>query len=85
MRPRIVLYNEHNPDQEVVTSVINADIKSYPHALIVAGTSMDILGVRQIRKCLCAVIRARRDGVTIFINHNPKMRKEFRECLDLIV
>jgi NAD-dependent histone deacetylase SIR2 len=85
MRPRIVLYNEHNPDEEAITSVMNADIKSRPRVLIVAGTSLKIPGVRRLVKSLCTVIRSRKDGVTMFINNEPPAGKEFDNCFDLIV
>lgn len=85
MRPRIVLYNEHNPDEEAITSVMNADIKSRPRVLIVAGTSLKIPGVRRLVKSLCTVIRSRKDGVTMFINNEPPVGKEFENCFDLIV
>lgn len=85
MRPRIVLYNEHNPDEEAITSVMNADIKSRPRVLIVAGTSLKIPGVRRLVKSLCTMIRSRKDGVTMFINNEPPSGKEFDGCFDLII
>lgn len=85
LRPRIVLYNEHNPDEEAITSVMNADIRSRPDALIVAGTSMKIPGVRRLVKVLCNVIRSRKNGVTMWINNEPPTGKEFEGCWDLMV
>ncbi|KAL2872052.1 putative SIR2 family histone deacetylase (Hst4) [Aspergillus lucknowensis] len=85
MRPRIVLYNEHNPDEEAITSVMNADIRSRPDALIVVGTSLKIPGVRRLVKSLCSVIRSRRNGVTMWINNEPPSGKEFEDCWDLMV
>lgn len=85
MRPRIVLYNEHNPDEEAITSVMNADIRSRPDALIVVGTSMKIPGVRRLVKSLCHVIKSRKNGVTMWINNEPPSGKEFEDCFDLMV
>ncbi|PLN81488.1 DHS-like NAD/FAD-binding domain-containing protein [Aspergillus taichungensis] len=85
MRPRIVLYNEHNPDEEAITSVMNADVRSRPDALIVVGTSLKIPGVRRLVKSLCHVIRGRRNGMTIWINNEPPVGKEFESCWDLMV
>ncbi|KAL2832150.1 DHS-like NAD/FAD-binding domain-containing protein [Aspergillus cavernicola] len=85
MRPRIVLYNEHNPDEEAITSVMNADIRSRPDAMIVVGTSLKIPGVRRLVKSLSSVIRSRRNGVTMFINNEPPSGKEFEDCFDLVV
>ncbi|KAI9368033.1 DHS-like NAD/FAD-binding domain-containing protein [Aspergillus egyptiacus] len=85
MRPRIVLYNEHNPDEEAITSVMNADIRSRPGAMIVVGTSLKIPGVRRLVKSLATVIRGRRNGVTMWINNEPPSSKEFEDCFDLVV
>ena len=85
MRPRIVLYNEHNPDEEAITSVMNADIRSRPDALIVVGTSMKIPGVRRLVKSLCHVIKGRKNGVTMWINNEPPTGKEFEDSFDLMV
>lgn len=85
MRPRIVLYNEHNPDEEAITSVMNADVRSRPDALIVVGTSLKIPGVRRLVKSLCHVIRSRRNGMTMWINNEPPVGKEFESCWDLMV
>ncbi|RDW76413.1 putative SIR2 family histone deacetylase (Hst4) [Aspergillus mulundensis] len=85
MRPRIVLYNEHNPDEDAITSVMNADIRSRPDALIVVGTSLKIPGVRRLVKSLCSVIRSRRNGVTMWINNELPSGKEFEDCFDLLV
>lgn len=85
LRPRIVLYNEHNPDEEAITSIMNADIRSRPDALIVVGTSLKIPGVRHLVKNLCSVIRGRKNGVTMWINNEPPGGKEFEDCWDLVV
>lgn len=85
MRPRIVLYNEHNPDEEAIASVMNADIRSRPDAVVVVGTSLKIPGVRRLVKSLCKVVRSRRNGVAMWINNEPPVGKEFEDCWDLIV
>ncbi|PYH92174.1 silent information regulator protein Sir2p [Aspergillus ellipticus CBS 707.79] len=85
LRPRIVLYNEHNPDEDAITSVMNADIRSRPDALIVVGTSLKIPGVRRLVKSLCSVVRSRRNGVTMWINNEPPVGKEFENCWDLMI
>lgn len=85
LRPRIVLYNEHNPDEDAITSIMNADVRSRPDALIVAGTSLKIPGVRHLVKNLCSMVRSRKNGVTMWINNEPPVGKEFEDCWDLIV
>lgn len=86
LRPRIVLYNEHNPDEEAIGTVVSADLRTRPDAVIVVGTSMKIPGVRRIVREMCGVVRSRRDGLAIWVNHEPPpLGKEFEDCFDLIV
>ncbi|KAK2742597.1 hypothetical protein FQN57_005223 [Myotisia sp. PD_48] len=86
LRPRMVLYNEHNPDEEAICSVIRADIKARPGALIVAGTSLKIPGVRLMVREMCRAVRGRRDGITIWINNDSlPVGKEFKDCWDYVI
>jgi NAD+-dependent protein deacetylase SIR2 len=86
LRPRIVLYNEYNPDAEAIGAVTKADLRSRPDAVIVVGTSLKVPGVRRIVREMCGVVRARRDGVAIWINNDPEpLGKEFENCWDLVV
>lgn len=86
LRPRMVLYNEHNPDDEAIGTVVKADLRARPDAVIVVGTSMEIPGVRRIVREMCGVVRGRKDGVAIWINRGPPpIAKEFEDCWDLIV
>lgn len=86
LRPRIVLYNEHNPDEDAIGAVSQADLKSRPDALIVIGTSLKVRGVRRIVKEMCGVVRGRRDGLTVWINNGCRpMGRDFENCWDLIV
>lgn len=86
LRPRIVLYNEHNPDEEAIGTVVSADLRTRPDAVIVVGTSMKIPGVRRIVREMCGVVRGRKDGLTVWVNHEPPpVGKEFEDCFDLVV
>jgi NAD-dependent histone deacetylase SIR2 len=86
LRPRIVLYNEYNPDEEAIGAVTRADLRSRPDAVIVVGTSLKIPGVRRIVREMCGVVRGRRDGVAIWINKDPApLGKDFENCWDLVV
>ncbi|MCJ1401885.1 hypothetical protein MMC11_005102 [Xylographa trunciseda] len=86
LRPRIVLYNEHNPDEEAIGAVVGSDLRSRPDAVIVVGTSMKIPGVRRIVREMCGVVRGRRDGLAVWINRDaPPLGKEFEDCWDLVV
>lgn len=86
LRPRIVLYNEANPDDEAIGAVSAADMRTRPDAIVVVGTSMKIPGVRRIVSEMCKIVRGRRDGTTIWINPDPEPTgPQFEDCWDLIV
>jgi len=86
LRPRIVLYNEYNPDEEAIGMVSKADLRRVPDAVIVVGTSLKIPGVRRIVKEMCQLTRSRRDGITAWINTDPEPQgAEFKDCWDFIV
>lgn len=86
LRPRMVLYNESNPDDEAIGAVVKADLLKRPDAVIVVGTSMEIPGVKRIVREMCGIVRDRRDGVAIWINRGPPpIGKEFEDCWDLVV
>lgn len=68
LRPRMVLYNEYNPDQDSIGRVCEADLRRVPDAVIVVGTSLKIPGLKRIVRELCQATRAKRDGFTAWIN-----------------
>lgn len=86
MRPRMVLYNEHNPDEQAIANVVRADLRARPDAVIVVGTSLKIPGVKNMVKDMCGVTRKRKDGVTIWINLDSEPSSgELKGCWDLVV
>lgn len=86
LRPRFVLYNEYNPDEEAIGNVCRADLKARPDAVIVVGTSLKVPGTRRLVKELCQVTRGRRGGFTAWINIDPEPKgAEFKDCWDMVV
>lgn len=86
LRPRMVLYNEHNPDDVAIGKVTQEDLRRRPDAVIVAGTTLKVPGVRRIVREMCGVVRDRRGGVAIWINNDPPpVAKELEDCFDIIV
>lgn len=86
LRPRMVLYNEHNPDDEAIGTVTKEDLRKRPDAVIVVGTTLKVPGVRRIVREMCATVRDRRGGVTIWINNDPPpVSKDLEDCWDIVV
>lgn len=86
LRPRMVLYNEHNPDDEAIGKVASEDLRRRPDAIIVVGTTLKIPGVQRIVREMCGVVRSRKDGMAIWINNDPPPSgPQYSECWDLVV
>lgn len=86
LRPRMVLYNEHNPDDVAIGKVTQEDLRKRPDAVIVAGTTLKVPGVKRIVREMCGVVKDRRGGVTIWINNDPPpISKDLEDCFDIIV
>jgi NAD-dependent histone deacetylase SIR2 len=86
LRPRMVLYNEHNPDDEAIGACTAADMRLRPDAVIVAGTTLKVPGVRRIAREMCMIVRDRKDGVAVWINNEPEpLGKDLEDKWDLVV
>lgn len=86
LRPRMVLYNEHNPDDEAIGTVTRDDLRKKPDAVIVVGTTLKVPGVRRIVREMCGIVRDRRGGVALWINNDlPPVAKDLEECFDIVV
>jgi NAD-dependent histone deacetylase SIR2 len=57
LRPRLVLYNEHNPNDEAIGSCTSLDLNVRLDAVIVVGTLLQVPGVKRIVRAMCAVTK----------------------------
>ncbi|KAI6246050.1 NAD-dependent protein deacetylase hst4 [Erysiphe necator] len=86
LRPRILLYNEHNPDEDAIGAVSFADINKGPDAVIVVGTSLQVPGIRRLAREMCLKTRGRKNGFTAWINHDPEPSgADVKDCWDMVV
>lgn len=87
LRPKIVLYNEPNPDAEAIGQITEQDLLKRPDALIVVGTSLKIPGVRRMVREMSQAVHAAR-GCSVWMNIDDPSAlssREFDSCFDLIV
>lgn len=87
IRPKIVLYNEPNPDSEAIGAVTEADLSSRPDCLLVVGTTLKIPGVKRMVKELAQSVHAA-NGVNVWMNIDdppPVLSTQFEDCFDLLV
>ncbi|KAF9696034.1 hypothetical protein EKO04_005888 [Ascochyta lentis] len=86
LRPRMVLYNEQNPDDEAIGSCAATDLRMRPDAVIVAGTTLKVPGIRRIAREMCNIVRDRKDGVAVWINNDPEpLGVDLKNAWDLVV
>lgn len=86
LRPRFVLYNEYNPDEEAIGNVSSADLKSRPDCVIVVGTTLKVPGTRRLVKEMCQVTRGRKNGLAVWVNvDNEPKGVDFKDCWDIVV
>lgn len=86
LRPRLLLYNEYNPDEDAIGAASHADLKSRPDAVLVVGTSLKVPGVRRLAREMCAVTRGRRGGFAAWINVDPEpLGVDFKNGWDMVV
>lgn len=87
LRPRMVLYNEHNPDDEAIGAVTRDDLRRRPDAVLVVGTTLKVPGVKRIVREMCSIVRDRKDGgMAIWINNDPPPSgPQLDGCFDIIV
>lgn len=83
LRPRIVLYNENNPEAELIGRVCEADLKKRPDGLIVVGTTLKVPGVKRLVKELCQAVHAAK-GATVWMNLEEPPQQIFKD-FDLVV
>ncbi|KAK9447433.1 DHS-like NAD/FAD-binding domain-containing protein, partial [Limtongia smithiae] len=86
LRPRIVLYNEFNPDADAIGAVSASDLKSRPDALFVVGTSLKIPGVKRIVREMAHAVHLA-GGTVVWVNDvdEPPAGKMFEGCFDLLL
>ncbi|KAL4730427.1 hypothetical protein ACLX1H_002461 [Fusarium chlamydosporum] len=86
LRPRFVLYNEYNPDEEAIGNVSSADLKARPDAVVVVGTTLKVPGTRRLVREMCQVTRGRRNGIAIWINVDDEPKgADLKNCWDIVV
>lgn len=86
LRPRVVLYNEDNPDAESIGAVSEQDLVSRPDGLVVVGTTLKIPGVKRLVKEMSAAVHAAK-GACLWINVDdfPQLDTQFEGCFDMLI
>lgn len=86
LRPRVVLYNEIHPEGDEIGKITTSDLRKRPDCLIIAGTSLQIPGVKAICKQFGQKVKASK-GVVLYLNqeHPSRPAMETIGCIDLVI
>ncbi|QLQ82300.1 hypothetical protein HG537_0H00610 [Torulaspora globosa] len=86
LRPRVVLYNEIHPEGDEIGKITTFDLRRKPDCLVIAGTSLQIPGVKAICKQFGQKVKASR-GIVLYLNQEYPNRATMESigCVDLIV
>ncbi|KAK9448011.1 DHS-like NAD/FAD-binding domain-containing protein [Limtongia smithiae] len=70
LRPNIVLYGEDHPDGDSIGRCITTDLRACPDLLIVAGTSLKVVGIRRLVRSVAKAVHAN-GGLVVVVNQTP--------------
>lgn len=86
LRPRVVLYNEIHPEGDEIGKITASDLRKKPDCLVIAGTSLQIPGVKAICKQFGQKVKASR-GIVLYLNQEYPNRAAMESlgCVDLVV
>ena len=76
-RPDIVLYNEAHPNSHEISDLLSADLARRPDALIVLGTSLKVVGIKKMVKCIASAVKEV-SGPVIYINKSNLTTLEWK-------
>ncbi|KAH9254938.1 hypothetical protein BASA84_001577 [Batrachochytrium salamandrivorans] len=82
LRPNIVLYNEHHREGDKISQMQLYDMKKRPDMLIVMGTSLKVIGVRNLIKEFSKSVHTSKSGICVFINVTDVAVKEWDNVFD---
>ncbi|KAK9479255.1 DHS-like NAD/FAD-binding domain-containing protein, partial [Lipomyces japonicus] len=81
MRPDIVLYGEDHPDGDIIGRSIALDIRARPDCLIIAGTSLKVLGIRKLVRAVAKTVHEK-GGKVIFVNQTGVASSMWNDVID---
>lgn len=81
LKPNIVLYGEEHPDGELIGRCTQADFKSKPDFLLIAGTSLKVVGIQKLVRQAAKSVKAK-GGVVIFINKTEVGTNSWKDVID---
>ena len=81
LKPNIVLYGEEHPDGDLIGRCTQSDFKSKPDFLLIAGTSLKVVGIQKLVRQAAKSVKAK-GGVVIFVNKTEVGTNSWKDVID---
>lgn len=81
LRPNIVLYGEEHPDGDVIGKCAAADMRARPDFLLIAGTSLKVVGIQKLVRQAAKAVKAR-GGIVVFVNKSEVGQCSWTDVID---
>ncbi|ANB11825.1 Hst3p [Sugiyamaella lignohabitans] len=84
LRPNIVLYGEEHADGYSIGDCTVKDIKSKPDFLIISGTSLKVVGIRKLVRCMAKAVKEK-GGLVILVNMTELGQSMWNDLIDYYI
>lgn len=81
LKPNIVLYGEEHPDGDLIGRCTQSDFKAKPDFLLIAGTSLKVMGIQKLVRQAAKSVKER-GGIVIFVNKTEVGTNSWKDIID---
>lgn len=81
LKPNIVLYGEEHPDGDLIGRCTQSDFRAKPDFLLIAGTSLKVVGIQKLVKQAAKSVK-QRGGIVVFVNQTEVGSSSWKDIID---
>lgn len=81
LKPNVVLYGEEHPNGDLIGRCTQSDFKAKPDFLLIAGTSLKVVGIQKLVRQAAKAVRER-GGIVIFVNKTEVGSSSWKNVID---
>lgn len=81
LRPDIVLYGEENPNDHLISPILQHDLSLNPDLLLIMGTSLRVHGLKFVVKDFARAVH-HKGGKVVFVNHTKPPDSVWSDVID---
>ncbi|KAK0628285.1 DHS-like NAD/FAD-binding domain-containing protein, partial [Bombardia bombarda] len=71
LRPKVLLYGEHCPDESEITAAFNSDLEEPVDAVLIVGTRLSIPSMFDFAKRLCEGVAENPENLVVWVSKEP--------------